>query len=401
MKTNKTMLLLIGATILGAILIGCNKTPFETATGGPAILSAVAGGPVQFSARVATMDQLQRKLTFEGRSDTVTANLNCEVVRLQNGAETPAQLGDVKCGDSLQVFGERRQDKNVSAYRLRICDDSENGNQISARVRTLDQRHNMLTFIGRADTVVPNPACQIVRSQNGGEAQVMIWQINFGDSVEVFGQRNQNGYLDASRIKICGDKTGCQYDVSFRDTIAAIDYATGTFAVKNRTETIMIDASTMIYGVIVRVFEPPTPGELRQQQQGTALSVGKGCRVVTRDSALSLTDLAVGDVIEVRAKTIDASTLLAVSITLAACNSIEKKCVVFDAYLASVDAVARIVTFEGLATVGAVCNGAKLTGLSGEILTLSDFAVGEYVSVKGFPLEDGTLKISEMTKTTP
>jgi hypothetical protein len=229
---------------------------------------------------------------------------------------------------------------------------------------------------------------------------MLFWQINFGDSVEVTGQRNQFGYLDASRIKICGDKAGCQYDVSFRDTIAAIDYATGTFSVKNRTETIMIDASTMIYGVIVRVFEPPTQSDMRKQQ-GSALGDGKGYRAQVRDTVLFLTDLAVGDVIEVRAKTIDANTLLAVSITLAACNSIEKKCVVFDAYLASVDAVARIVTFEGLATVGAVCNGAKLTGLSGETLTLSDFAVGEYVSVKGFPLEDGTLKISEMTKTTP
>jgi len=400
MKTNYALLLLIGAVILSAMMIGCNTNPIDSATGSRAILNAVAGGPVQFSARVATMDQAQRMLTFAGRPDTVIANQNCEIIKLQNGSETPAQFGDIKCGDSLQVFGERRQEKSVYAYRLRICTDSGNGNQFAGRVRTMDRNQNMLTFMGKSDTIIANPNCQIVRWQNGGEAPMLFWQIKFGDSVEVTGERHQNGYMYANKIKICGDKSGCQYDVAFRDTIVAIDYANGTFSVKNRTETIIVDSATMIYGVIVRVFEPPTDGGAREPQ-GAGLGDGTGYRYQVKDTVLSLTDLAVGDVLVVRAKVIDANTLLAVSIILTGCNNIEKKCIEFSATLASVDVEARIVTFDGLAYIGAVCNGAKLTGLDGETLTLADFGAGEFVAVKGFPLEGDTLKICQMTKTTP
>jgi len=40
-----------------------------------------------------------------------------------------------------------------------------------------------------------------------------------------------------------------------------------------------------------------------------------------------------------------------------------------------------------------------LYNLDGEIIALEDFAVGEYVAVKGFPLEDNELKICVMEKT--
>lgn len=399
MKTNKATILLMGAMIIGALLVGCNSNPVDPMTGRQAVLNSVAGGPVQFAAKVATMDQTRRQLTFEGMPDTVTANQNCEVVKLQNGTETQAQFGDIKCGDSLQVYGERQQQRLVYAYRLRICADSGNGNQFAGRVRTIDQNQKMLTFMGKSDTVVVNHNCQIVRWQNGGEAPMLFYQIKFGDSIEVTGQRNQNGYMYASKVKVCGDKNGCQYDIAFRDTIAAIDYASGVFTVKNRTESILVDSATMIYGVIVRIFEPPTDGEIRQQQGGS-LGGGSGYRIQARDTVLSLTDLAVGDVVEVRANIIDESTLLAVSITLAACNEIEKKCVEFTANLATVDVDARIVTFDGFAYIGTVCDGAKLTGLSGEPLTLADFSAGELVSVKGFPLVGDTLKICQMVKVT-
>jgi len=264
----------------------------------------------------------------------------------------------------------------------------------------MELSQNMLTFMGRADTVIANQYCLCVRWQNGGEAPIMFGQIKYGDSVEVIGQRSQNGYMYANKIKVCGDKTGCQYDVAFRDTIATIDYAAGTFTVKNRVETILVDSSTMIYGVIVRVFEPPTDGVSREQK-GAGAGDGNGYRVQAKDTVLTLSDLAVGDVLEVRAKTINANTLLAVSITLAACNNIEKKCVEFTATLATVDVEARIVTFDGLTYIGAVCNGADLTGLDGEPLTLADFAAGELVAVKGFPLEGDTLKICQVTKVNP
>lgn len=400
MKTNSALLLLIGAIMLGALIVGCNSNPIDPVTGSQAVLRSAAGGPVQFAAKVATMDQAQRQLMFEGVPDTVIANQNCEVVKMQNGIETQAQFGDIKCGDSLQVSGERLQQRLVYAYRLRICTDSGNGNQFAGRVRTMDQNQKMLTFMGKPDTIVANYNCQFVRWQNGGEASMLFYQIKFGDSIEVTGERNQNGYMYASKVKVCGDKSGCQYDVAFRDTIVAIDYATGVFTVKNRAESILVDSSTMISGVIVRIFEPPADGGNRQQQKG-ALGDGNGYRIQARDTVLSITDLAVGDVVEVRANIIDENTLLAVSITLAACNEIEKKCVEFMATLATVDVDAQIVTFDGLNYIGSVCTGAQLTGLTGEPLTLADFVVGELVSVKGFPLEGDSLKICQMTKVNP
>jgi len=400
MKPNFTMLLLIGAVALSAMVIGCNTNPIDSATGGRGLLNAFAAGPVQFAAKVATMNQAQRMLTFVGRPDTVIAYQNCEVVKLQNGMETPGHFGDIKCGDSVQVSGEQVQERKVYAYRIRICLDSGDGNQFAGRVRTMDQNQKMLTFMGKPDTVIANQNCEFVRWQNGGEAPMLFYQIKFGDSVEVIGQRNQNGYMYANKVKVCGDKSGCQYDVAFRDTIVSIDYAAGTFTVKNRPETILVDSATMIYGAIIRVFGPPVDGGTREQKGAGACDSGQ-YRVQARDTVLSLTDLSVDDVVEVRAKIIDENTLLAVVITLPACNDIEKKCVEFSATLASVDVEARIVTFDGLAYIGAVCNGAKLTGLDGEVLTLADFATGEYVAVKGFPLEGDTLRICQMTKTTP
>lgn len=400
MKSNHVMLLLLGAVVLGAMVAGCNTNPIDSATGSQTAYSAIAAGPVQFAAKVAAMNQAQRRLTFADCPDTVYANQNCEVIKMQNGLEIVGHFGEIKAGDSVQVSGERTQDRIVYAYRIRICQDSGGGNMFAGRVRQMELNQNMLTFMGKSDTVVANQYCLCVKWQNGGEAPIMFGQIKYGDSVEVAGQRSRNGYMYANKIKVCGDKTGCQYDVAFRDTIAAIDYAAGTFTVKNRVETILVDSSTMIYGVIVRVFEPPTDGGSRQQK-GAAAGDGKGYRVQSKDTVLSLSDLAVGDVLEVRAKTIDAGTLLAVSITLAACNNIEKKCVEFSATLATVDVDARIVTFDGLSYIGTVCNGAALTGLDGEPLTLADFAAGEFVAVKGFPLEGDTLKICRMAKVNP
>lgn len=400
MKSNQAMLLLIGTAILGLMALGCNTNPIDSATGGRAEYNAIAAGPVQFAAKVTTTNQALRRLTFDGCPDTAFAYQNCQVVKMQNGLEIPGHFGDIKAGDSVQVSGERTQERIVNAYRIRIYADSGGGNQFAGRVRTMVLNQNMLTFLGKPDTVIANQNCLCVRWQNGGEAPIMFGQIKYGDSVEVTGQQSQNGFMYANKIKVCGDKTGCQYDVAFRDTVASIDYAAGTFTVNNRIETILVDSSTMIYGVIVRVFEPPTDGGTREQK-GSGAGDGNGYRVQSKDTVLSLTDLAVGDVLEVRAKIIDENTLLAVSITLAACNNIEKKCVEFTAALASVDVDARIVTFEGLTYIGAVCNGAKLTGLDGEPLTLADFSTGEFVAVKGFPLEGDTLKICQMTIVNP
>jgi hypothetical protein len=86
-------------------------------------------------------------------------------------------------------------------------------------------------------------------------------------------------------------------------------------------------------------------------------------------------------------------------VKVANCN--DKQCTTFSAALATIDVDARTVTFDGLDWLGTVCNGARLIGLDGEELTLADFAVGDYVAVKGFPVDDQTLKICEMVKILP
>jgi len=270
--------------------------------------------------------------------------------------------------------------------------------QFAARVATTDQNQLMLTFEGCNDTAVAYRNCQIVRLENDTEAPVPFVDIHPGDSVEVNGVRQQNGYVYAHRICICQSLSG-QYDLAFRDTIVTIDYAAGTFTVAGRSETIVVDSNTLIWGnIIVKHYGDPHQFQNRNQiSAGSCASkLNPDYYVTTRDTILALTDLAPGDVVEVRAKIIDEATLLAVKIKVANCT--DKVCVEFTATLASVDVDARIVTFDGLAWIGNVCNGVRLIGLDGEPLTLADFAPGEIVAVKGIPLEGDALRICQMEK---
>jgi len=270
--------------------------------------------------------------------------------------------------------------------------------KLAARVATTDQNQLMLTFEGCNDTVVAFRNCQIVRLENDTEAPVPFADIHPGDSVEVNGVRQQNGYVYAHRICIC-DATGGQYDLAFRDTIVTIDYAAGTFTVAGRPEVILVDSSTLIWGNIIVKHS----GDRNRYQNKYAVSPGTCAAkpnpdyyTTTRDTILIFTDLVPGDVVEVRAKIVDEATLLAVKIKVA--NCMDKVCVEFTATLASVDPDTRIVTFDGLAWIGNVCNGARLIGLDGEPLALADFVPGDVVAVKGIPLEGDALRICQMEK---
>lgn len=268
--------------------------------------------------------------------------------------------------------------------------------QFMAEVATMDQNRRMVTFNGRSDTVIAAHNCEIVRLNNENESPIPFSEIKPGDTMNVYGERQQNGYIVAYQLRIyCG---GCmQYDLAFRDTIVAIDYAAGTFTVAGRTETIMIDANTFIWGnVIIR----HAGDNSRYQNQGTttggAAKENPGYCTSTHDTILVLTDLAPGDVVEVRADIVDEATLLAARIKLA--NSGYKECIEFNAMLATVDVDGRIVTFDAYTWIGTVCKGARLIGLDGEVLTLVDFAAGEWVAVKGFPVTDDTLRVCQMEK---
>jgi hypothetical protein len=271
--------------------------------------------------------------------------------------------------------------------------------QFAARVRTTDQNRLMLTFAGRSDTVVAAHNCEIVRLNNGQDTPIPFSEIHPGDSVNVNGNRQQGQNVTANRLQLCQDGTGC-YDVAFRDTILTIDYANNSFTVKGRTEVITVDANTVIWGQIVFSEGPNAlgDGDKERHRYNYEYSNGDKNRKGQRDTTLAFSDLAVGDVVEVKANIVSPGILLALTIKVANCG--QHPCLEFRSYLASVDVAAKTVTFTDQTWIGSVCQGAKLTGLSDETLTLADFTVGDYVSVKGYVTTEDTLKICQMSKET-
>ena len=170
-----------------------------------------------------------------------------------------------------------------------------------------------------------------------------------------------------------------------------IDYAAGTFTVTGRTETIMVDENTLIWGRLGYSNSLGETGGFTPSDGGT-VEESKYQRFI--DTTYAFTDLEEGDIVEVKAFIVDENTLLAAVIKVANCP--DKKSVAFTAPLASVDCDLRIVTFDGENWIGAVCPGAILLDADGAVMTLCDFQPGDPVDVKGFPMESDTLKICEM-----
>lgn len=400
MKANK-LLIAAGMIMLIVVLgVGCSRDSVTQPAIDDAVLFSVSNetDQAQLTAQVQTKDEVQRKLTFKEHPDTVIAYENCQVVRFQNGQESPAEFGDIHPGDSIQVYGDRRQSSYVYAYRLRIQYQTPENYQFAARVQATDQNRKMIMFQDRPDTVIAQQHCEFARHCFGFQFQVEFSDIKPGDSVQVQGEKHQDGYMYARRIQVCTADPGGRWDVSFKDTIATIDYTLGTLTVANRSELITIDENTEIFGVTVTITDPADNG--RGGGGDAALGYPGGSGPHYADTSLSFTDLAVGDVVTVHAMYVDETTLLATCIRLTDCAEINKKCIEFVDQLASVDLDTRIVTFVGQTWTGEVCNGAQLIGLDGEELTLADFALGETVAVKGFPVTEQTLRISKMEKVT-
>lgn len=258
--------------------------------------------------------------------------------------------------------------------------------EFQAKIKTMDQTRRMFTFEDRPDTCIANQNCQFVRWSNDGEAPMNMGELKPGDSVKVSGNRYQNGYVYAHKIALCLNQQG-QYDVAFRDTIITIDYAAGTFTVKGRTEAIHVDENTTIWGNVIT-------GPNRHTYENAAAGNTPGAP--SRDTILAFTDLKEGDIIEVRANTMENGDLLAVMIKIANCQA--TICTEFDGSLASVNLDANEVTFVDLAWLGVIGKGTKLLAADGTILTLADFSAGDAVHVKGFPLENDSLKVCLLQK---
>jgi hypothetical protein len=264
---------------------------------------------------------------------------------------------------------------------------------LKARVEMINQEQRMLTFEGIPDTVIANHNCQITRLLNENESPIPFVNIKLGDSCDIHGERLQDGYVYAWHIKVCGDSG--MYDLAFRDTIKTIDYTLGQFTVVGRNETILIDSNTAIWGITSNWSYHP--GNETSQPAASKVTPGDGGYSELHRIDYLFTDLTEGDVLEIRAMTIDENTLLAVYIIVANCEE-KAQCVEFESTIATIDYTTRMMTFADQTWLGWACPGADLTDAAGETLTLDAFLVGDAVAVKGLPLEGDTLKVSAMQK---
>lgn len=267
------------------------------------------------------------------------------------------------------------------------------GQQLKARVETIDQNRRMLTLAGISDTVIALQNCQVTRFHNNNESPIPFEDIQPGDSAEVHGDRNQDGNVYATRIRICSK--GEKYDVAFRDTIVTIDYALGQFTVAGKSDIILVDSNTLIFGVTKEwKTQLKTEGN---QPAATKCSPGGEGNGVDHLVYFTFTDLAEGDVVEVKAIMVDPSTLLAVQIKIANCEP-KADCTQFETTIATVDYSTRTITFTDQTIQGWVCPGAKLLDAAGEPLILEDFLVGDAVTVKVQPFDEEVWKVAEMQK---
>ncbi|MGB5107547.1 MAG: DUF5666 domain-containing protein [Candidatus Zixiibacteriota bacterium] len=374
------------------VMIGCSSnsplapggTSGSVNKGGNSDFTTAA--QVEFGSHVATIDIATRKLTFNSNSEVVYAAADAEIVRRNSGNETPIDFSEIVVGDSVEVRGNRQSDNSVLADRLRV--KTEDGNaevEFGGRVATIDAGARTMTFFG-IPTVISVMANAEVMNHDL-QVQIDLSEIVPGDSVEIRGSAQADDSVLADRVRLRKNESSSS-DLEFKSAITVIDYTAGTFTVNGRSETILVDAGTIVYAHLSD-FEH---GLSKRGHGGDDDDDAVGA-----DTILSFTDLKVGDSVEVHANIVDTATLLAVRIELEGNHGMINE-VEFKATIASIDAATRTVTFNGQTWNGTVVETAVLLGYNNEPISLSDFAVGQLVAVKGFPGATETLSIVRMHK---
>jgi hypothetical protein len=312
----KLSLLIIG--LLAALIImvaGCSEQnvsgPVENQPGFSEFvmpdLAAAPGDSVMFAARVQTMDQNTLMLTFKGRSDTVIAAHNCEIVRFNNGREVPIPFSDICPGDSLEVRGAKLQNHYILAHRIRNF-MGEGRYDLAIRDTIISIDYNALSFY-----VSSRPEAILV------DSNTVIW----GTVTYRWNYSNQiNGDNPSS-----GNAGKMNYQVmSFsRDTLLTFaDLAEGD-VIELRVN--IIDSATLLaVSIKVANCQDPTP---KCSQFTAALStidtearivtfdglnwigfVCKGTRLFAADGTeLTLADFAVGETVNVKGLSLTGDTL--------------------------------------------------------------------------------------------
>jgi hypothetical protein len=257
--------LLVGVCMSLAISSCSNDQPLAPLSNNLDISNYAAppGGPVQFAARVATTDQNRQRLTFVGQPDTVVAAQNCQIVRLNNGQDTPIPFSEIHPGDSVNVQGNRQQGKNVAANRLQLCPDDTGCYDIDFRdtILTIDYANSSFTVKGRTEVITVDVNTVIwgqiiffrgnalddgsgegfqyqVEEKNGGRGRrdttLAFSDLTVGDVVEVEANIVSPDTLLALTIKIanCGQ---WRPFLEFRSYLASVDVAAKTITFTDQT----------------------------------------------------------------------------------------------------------------------------------------------------------------------
>ncbi len=382
---------LIAGLAVVMLMIGCSsESPLSPSNN--SIASNKGGGTnanlaaqVEFGSHVASVDVDLRKLTFTTNTEVVYAAADAEIVRRNGGSETPITFSEIVVGDSVEVRGNRQADNSVLADRIRVKSE-DNGAEVEfgGRVATINALARTMTFVGNPATINVMPNAEVMNHDL--QIQIDLSEIIVGDSVDIRGTNQPDGSILADRVRLRKPDALEDSDLEFESRITAIDYSAGTFSVTGRTETITVDASTIIYAHLSH-----SEDGLGKRGRGSDDAIG------AMDTLLSFTDLKVGDSVEVHANFVNASTLQAVRIELEDLDGVIED-IQFTAAIATIDVATRTVTFVGQTWNGSVSATAVLTGFNNEPIALDNFQVGQLVEVKGFPGAGSTLQVVRMHK---
>ena len=375
------------------MMIGCSSnsplSPSDnnTANNKGGGTNANLGAQVEFGSHVASVDVNLRKLTFTTNSEIVYAAANADIVRRNGGNETPISFSEIVVGDSVEVRGNRQADNSVLADRIRVKTE-DNGAEVEfgGRVATINAGARTMTFVGNPTMI--NVLLNAEVMNHDLQVQIDLSEISVGDSVEVRGTNQPDGSVLADRVRLRTPDALEDADLEFKANITSIDYTAGTFTVSGRSETILVDAGTIIYAHLSE-----SEHELGKRGHGGDDDDAVGAM----DTVLSFTSLQVGDLVEVHANIIDANTLQAVRIELEDMDGVINN-IQFKAAIATINVETRTVTFTGQTWNGTVSESAVLTGFNNEPIALSDFPVGQLVEVEGFPGTGDAFQIVKMHK---
>jgi len=255
--------------------------------------------------------------------------------------------------------------------------------EFEANLATIDPATRVLTFGDSPEIVVVDLHAEIELSTGSGSQHITFADLKAGDHVRIRGNRQSDNSVLADQIEVQVNEDEGE-DGEFRSSITAINYVDSTFTVNSRTETIRVDANTRILG---------------HTRGGGVSAAGDGGHDDQwnddngRDTAITFASLVVGDSVEVHVRFVDVTTLLATTIQMEDEFENEAVEVEFKDMLATVDVTGGVVTFQTQPWIGVLDAGALLLDQDRNPVTLSAFAPGQLVEVKGMAGSNDTLLV--------